>query len=306
MSAVPRKHEAHVSGLERARIGTAAADARQGSARADALSVARSSALRAFDLPAFADLAAANLDYSAKVLLELMGQGARGPCRTRAWIMRNGARIEKGERGLAVSMFGAYVWPLRSTSGRFGSVGIAVDGEASSDEVAGWTAVCGGDVVAAAILVAMRGYHLVSVDVSDVTVERLDTALAVARGVAWKLPACLSCDGDGCVLCSCQDDKSRVAVVDCNAMPATPKPDRSVAAPKRRGRPPAVRPDIPDVALAMREVRRLRDEADRLRLEAAELERRAMQSAWSKHSLADIAAASGVTRGRVHQIVQSR
>ena len=156
------------------------------------------------------------------------------------------------------------------------------------------------------MICAMRGYRVGSVAAGDVTLERLDVALAKARGVAWKLPACLSCDGAGCLACSCLDDRSRTEVVDCIAMTPEAAPDRSVASSKRRGRPPAKRPDLPDVAVAMREVRRLRDEADRLRGEAAELERRAMQQAWSKHSLADIAAASGVTRGRVHQIVQSR
>jgi hypothetical protein len=154
------------------------------------------------------------------------------------------------------------------------------------------------------------GYRLEAVDVGGpVSLERLDLALQRVRGIAWNLPACLSCDDAGCVLCSCADDRCRQAAVDCNAMPATPDPQPtpvpSVAS-SRRGRPAAIRAELPDVAAAMRDVRRLRDEADRLRDEAAELEYRALKQAWSTHSLADIAATAGVTRARIHQIVKSR
>jgi hypothetical protein len=71
------------------------------------------------------------------------------------------------------------------------------------------------------------------------------------------------------------------------------------------GRPPKNRPELADVAAAMRDVRRLRDRADALRLEAAELEYRALKQVWSTYSLAD-AATAGVTTGRVQQIVKSR
>ena len=319
MSAVPRKHEASVRGIERARIGASAAAAREGSARADALQLAQSDALRAVSEPAgladWCTLAAANVDYSARVLLELCGQDARGPCRTRAWILRNGARIRKGERGYAVSMFGAYVWRLEQTTESFGGFGHSAYGDAPADELEGWRSVCGGDPIAAAIIAAMRGYRVGSVAGPAPDLERLDVALRRARGVAWNLPACLSCDGAGCVLCSCADDRTRQGAIDCNPMPlesvpvpsepvgSVAAPDRSVA--RRVGRPRAVRPELPDVAAAMREVRRLRAERDRLHAEAAAIEYEALKLAWATHSLADIAEAAGITRARVHQIVKS-
>jgi len=302
MSAVPRKAEARVSGLERARIGAAAADARQGSARAVALEEARSIALRAFDLSAFAELAAANLDYSAKVLLELMGQGARGPCRTRAWIMRNGARIQKGERGLAVSMFGGYVWPLRSTTGRFGSVGLVECGEAPTVELEGWAELAGGDPIAGAILASLRGYRAVLEVMPAVSLERLDEALKRARGVAWRMPGCLSCDGAGCLACSCLDDKTRIGVLYSEDMPS-PEPQPAA----KRGRPRAVRPPLPDVERSVAAARGMRVEAERMVREARELERAAMQAAVDGgYSLGDVAAAAGVTKARVSQILASR
>ena len=299
---VPRKSDAAVSGLERARIGAAAADALEGSARADALHEARSDALGALDLAGFATLAAGNVDYSAKVLLELIGQDARGVCRTRAWVLRNGARIRKGERGTAVSMFGAYVFQLdRQTTERFGGFGHSAYGAAQADDLEGWAMVTGGDRLAAAILCAMRGYSVDAVELDEApTLERLDEALGRARWVAWNLPACMSCDGAGCVLCSCADDRCRQPLVYCEPM-AAQEPPKS-----KRGPRPKVRPEIAEISAAMQHAAALRAQADQLQAEADEHVRAAMAKARESHSFGDIAAAAGLTRARVHQIVRGR
>lgn len=308
---VPTAAESRVSGLERARIGAAAADRLQDGVRGSSLERARSIALDDIATPEglaeWCTLAAGNIDYSAKVLLEAMGQGARGVLRTKAWVLRNGARVNKSERGYAVSMFGAYVFEARQWSERFGSPGTE-SGDAPTDELDGWATICSGDRVAAAIICAMRGYRLPPLEGLDVDLEALDLALARVRGVAWHLPACLSCDGAGCVLCSCSDDRCRLAVVDCKPMSAAPKPKAPRAETgKRIGRPPKARPalgDLAAVAAAMREARRLRAESDRLRSEAQAVEARAMRLAHETHSLGDIAAATGLSRQRVHQIIQ--
>jgi hypothetical protein len=126
MSAVPRKSEAFVGGLFRARLGASAADAKAKNARRGALDQAVRDAIAdamANGLDGLVELAAVNPDLDARVLLELASQGAHGVMRTRAWYLRNGCAIRKGEHGAAVSMFGAYLFGIRQSTGRFGDVG---------------------------------------------------------------------------------------------------------------------------------------------------------------------------------------
>lgn len=299
MAAVPRKAEAFVGGLERARLGASAADAKAKNARRGALDQVVRGAIAdavATGLDGLIELAASNPDLDARVLLELAGQGARGVMRTRAWYLRNGCAIRRGEHGAAVSMFGAYLFAVRQSTGRFGDVGEKI-GPCPKVEADYWLEACGGDELAAGILIRRRGYDLPAVSAG---LDRLQAALVTARKVSDAAGACLSCSS-GCVLCSCADDKpSRQAVLDLAAMGFEPIPE---AKPAKIGRPAAVRAEIPAVSDAMRRVRELRAESDRLRHEAAELEREAMREAWASHSLGDIAATAGVTRARVHQIV---
>jgi len=302
---VPRSADAHVPGLERAR-GVSAARAREASARADGLSDARSTALRAIEtaegLAEWCALAAANLDESSKVLLELFGQGAKGPCRSRAWIMRNGARIRKGERGYAVSRWGGYVWNVRQSTGNFGTVGNVEAGPVPADDLAGWTDLAGGDAVAGAILAAMRGWAVGAVKADTVD---LDRSLAAARAVAYAWPACLSCEGAGCLACSCADDRSsRVVVLSWNDL--HPEPEPTVKAAPRIGRPPKTRPALPELVAVMAEVADKRDEADGLRDEARRLEVAAMRRAVKAGATQrDIAAAVGISQARVKQILDA-
>lgn len=74
----------------------------------------------------------------------------------------------------------------------------------------------------------------------------------------------------------------------------------------KRGRPAKVRPDIPEIPEALRQAAELRKQADQLRRQADELVRKAMVKARRKHALEDVAHAAGVSRQRVHQIVNGR
>jgi hypothetical protein len=94
-------------------------------------------------------------------------------------------------------MFGAYLFAVRQSTGRFGDVGEKI-GPCPQVESDYWLEACGRDELAAAILIRRRGWDLPAV---SATLERLQPALVTARKVSDAAGACLSCSS-GCVLCS--------------------------------------------------------------------------------------------------------
>ena len=292
---VPRQSEARVRASARARIGDAAAEKLERSARRNALDYALAEALESCQSPEglarFCEMAARNLDMSTKCLLEAIGQDAPiGILRTRAWVLRNGAAIRKGERGYAVSMFGAYVFAGRQMTRSFGDIGSAV-GFAPECELDGYSELAG-DRIAGAILCAIRGCRLAAVT-APVTIERLERALAAARGVVQAITACLSCEGAGCVACSCHDDRCpQLAVLSSRAMNGK----------ARIGRPPKEREPIPAVVKAAKAREAAKRTLERADAAFAEAMREAIRDGASYK---DVAASADITAGRVHQIVSS-
>lgn len=317
VTAVPRKREAVDSGLEIARSGGRAADPLVG--RREVLAAVMAEALAAVsrdpdEAAKLVELAAANPEMRAKPLLEAYGQGATGPVRPLSWWRRNGSRVRKGERGYAVSMFGAYVFGRNQVVGPDpGTIGSRRTPPNALPDM--------GEGLALAILRARSGERLRAVwsepelftdeapavvrpaQVKPFGLAELEAAIAAVDAYDASADSCLSCDGEGCVLCSCQEGRgSRVSVkppATVSPMPRAAETVRVQAKPKI-GRPPKARPSLPSAAKAFRDADRLEARAKSVRVQAIR------QAVEGGASLEDVGVAVGLSRARIHQILHGR
>jgi len=233
--------------------------------------------------------------------------------RTLAWWRRNGCRVQKGERAVLLSMFGNAFYGRNQVAGPDpGGIGPRETPPNALPDL--------GQPFAIAILAARAGVRLraewsqpepftdeqprllrpAAVKALP-SLEVLEQALAAVRAYDETAVRCISCDGYGCVLCSCQEDRAPARSVSVQPKPATIRP---VPKKSKIGRPLKDRPDrIRPVVAGLEDAARLRAEADRLEAAAKTAISAGIHQAQADgYSLRDIAASMGVSLTRVVQL----